>query len=452
MPASESLSDVVKEPRDEKAPVPVEPRHDVRAEGIFVREVASRKAADVPNDAQRVLIDREDVVEVVLHLPDDVPEGEEIAPENPPEIHLLESMVGAAGKLQDSQEGLVVFRVVSEGVVDPERRVPEGAKKTRRHALQFHVLGKDEEGLEHGARTLLKEFRIVNVHFVAAGRKARRDRKNLGARHVAEKPVGERIELQLRHLNDLLGVSVVCLHEAFRCAHGARGQPAKALRERFLQVEDQTVFVAFCAKVQVDAEVTEKVVDTVERFHFFFGEEPRLREVSKVGRDVRGLRAPEKDLNVAQAPGTLLDVGFERIGGVFVALMAPREFEHLLLKEVLGVELGVKALERTGEECLVAAQEALFEVGRRNRHVARSLFEEGRFTSHRGAYGEAEIPEFREKIRNAFAERRIVRKPVLHENEEVDVGIGIELFAPAAAHGHEGEAFAREVIEIGERR
>ena len=356
MPASESLSDVVKETRDEKAPVAVEPRHDVRAEGIFVREVASRKAADVPNDAKRVLIDREDVVEVVLHLPDDVSERQKIAPENPPEVHLLQGVVGAARKLQNLEEGLVVFRIVSEVVVNPEGRVPESAQEACRHALQLHVLGKDEEGFEHGARTLFKKLRIVDVHFVAAGRKARRDRKDLGARHVAEKSVGERVELQLRHLNDLLGVSVVGLHEAFGRAHGARGQPAEALRERFLQVEDQTVFVAFCAKVQVDAEVTEKVVDAVERFDFLFGEESRLREVSKVGRDVRGFRAPEKDLDVAQAPGALLDVGFERIGGVFVALMASREFEHLLLKEVLGVELGVKALERTGEQRFVAAQ------------------------------------------------------------------------------------------------
>ena len=273
------------------------------------------------------------------------------------------------------------------------------------------MLGKDEEGLEHGARTLFKELRVVDVHFVAAGRKARRDRKNLRARHVAEKAVGERIELQLRHLNDLLGVSVVGLHEALRGAHGAGRQPPEALCERFLQVEDQTVFVALCAKVQVDAKVT-----------------------------------------VAQAPGALLDVGFERIGGVFVALMAPREFEHLLLKEVLGVELGVKALERTGEKRFVSAQETLFEVGRRNRHVARGLFEKGRFTSHRGAYGEAEIPEFRKEIRNALAERRILRELVLHENEEVDVGVGIEFFSPAAAHGDQGESFAREIEEVGERR
>ena len=303
-----------------------------------------------------------------------------------------------------------------------------------------------------GARTLFKELRVVDVHFVAAGRKARRDRKNLGARHVAEKPVGERIKLQLRHLHDLLCVAVVRLHEALGGAHGAGRQPPEALCERFLQVEDQTVFVAFCAEVQVDAQVPQKVVDAVERFDFFFGEQSRLGEVPKVGRDVRGLGAPEKDLNVAQASRALLDVGFERIGGVFVALMAPREFEHLLLKEVLGVELGVKALERTGEKRFVSAQETLFEVGRRNRHVARGLFEKGRFTSHRGAYGEAEIPEFRKEVRNAFAERRILRELVLYENEEVDVGIGIELFAPVAAHGDQGETIAREVKEVGERR
>ena len=85
----EPLSDVVKEPRDEKAPIAVEPRHDVRAEGVFVREVASRKAADVPNDAKRVLIDRVNVKKIVLHLSDDAsPDGQE-ASENAPCVEVL---------------------------------------------------------------------------------------------------------------------------------------------------------------------------------------------------------------------------------------------------------------------------------------------------------------------------------------------------------------------------
>ena len=417
-----------------------------------MREVASRKAPDVPNDAKRVLVHREDVVEVVLHLPDDVPEGKQVASENPPEVHLLQSMVGSAGELQDSQEGLVVFRVVSEVVVNPEGRVPERAQKTRRHALQLHVLGKDEEGFEHRARALFKELRVVDVHFVAAGRKARGDGDDFGARHVAEKPVRERVELQLRHLHDLLCVAVVRLHEALGGAHGAGRQPPEALCERFLQVEDQTVFVAFCAEVQVDAQVPQKVVDAVERFDFFFGEQSRLGEVPKVGRDVRGLGAPEKDLNVAQASRALLDVGFERVGGVFVALMTPGELEHLLLKEVFGVELRMKAFECPGKKLFVPAQKTLFEIGRRDRDVARGLFKEGRFASHRGAHGQTEIPEFRKEVRNAFAKRRIFRQIVLHENEKVDVGVGIEFFSPAAAHGDQGESFAREIEEVGERR
>ena len=210
--------------------------------------------------------------------------------------------------------------------------------------------------------------------------------------------------------------------------------------------------MALGAKVQVDAQVPQKVVHPIERLHFLFGEKPRLREVAKVGRDVRGLRAPEKDLNVAQAPGALLDVGFERVGSVFVALVTPREFEHLLLKVVLGVELRVKALERPREKRFVTAQKALFKVGRRDRHVARGLFKKGRLASYRGAHGETEIPEFRKEIRNALSERRIVRELVLHENEEVNVGIGIEFFTPAAAHGDQGKAFVREVEKVGERR
>ena len=135
-----------------------------------------------------------------------------------------------------------------------------------------------------------------------------------------------------------------------------------------------------------------------------------------------------------------------------MTLMTPGELEHLLLKEVFGVELRMKAFECPGNKLFVPAQKTLFEIGRRDRDVARGLFKESRFASHRGAHGQTEIPEFRKEVRNAFAKRRIFRQIVLHENEKVDVGVGIEFFSPAAAHGDQGESFAREIEEVGERR
>ena len=79
--AAEALSDVVKERRDAHAPALGNLRHHLRAEGVLVREVAAAEAPDVAHGAKRMLVDREDVVEVVLHLPDDVPEGFEKASE-----------------------------------------------------------------------------------------------------------------------------------------------------------------------------------------------------------------------------------------------------------------------------------------------------------------------------------------------------------------------------------
>ena len=85
MVAAESLSDVMVEACERQTPVVGNLAHDLGAERILVPEFTAREAADVAHCPERVLVDREDVVEVVLHLSHDVPEGRQEASEHAPD-------------------------------------------------------------------------------------------------------------------------------------------------------------------------------------------------------------------------------------------------------------------------------------------------------------------------------------------------------------------------------
>lgn len=74
-------------------PRPVEVDDQLAAERVFVRMLGDREAAQIAQHHQNMLIDREHVVQVVLHLPDDAPEIQQITPEHARLVHQPERML-----------------------------------------------------------------------------------------------------------------------------------------------------------------------------------------------------------------------------------------------------------------------------------------------------------------------------------------------------------------------
>ena len=69
--AATAFGDVVKQGGDKNQPVAFEIGHQARAQRVLVRVFQHGEAAGVAHYLQNVLIDRVDVKQVVLHLPDD---------------------------------------------------------------------------------------------------------------------------------------------------------------------------------------------------------------------------------------------------------------------------------------------------------------------------------------------------------------------------------------------
>ena len=84
-----------------------------------------RKPPQVLDDEQRVLIHRVDVKEVVLHLPYDRAKNGEKTAENPPRIHVFQTVIRPVGELQNLQKELFIDGVIAVGGVNRVAGMPQ---------------------------------------------------------------------------------------------------------------------------------------------------------------------------------------------------------------------------------------------------------------------------------------------------------------------------------------
>ena len=141
--AAAALGDVVKDRSDIKQPRLVEIRHQLAAQRIFVRVLGQSEPAQIAQDLQDVLVDRVDVKQIVLHLPDDAAEHGEVTPEHRQIVHAAQLVQHALRLLQQRDERCAIGRIAPVACVDPHARVPQRAHQLRRHPFELAVLSHD---------------------------------------------------------------------------------------------------------------------------------------------------------------------------------------------------------------------------------------------------------------------------------------------------------------------
>jgi len=151
--AATTLGNIVKQRRDVQQFGIGEIGHQPRAQRILVRVLRLGEASQVANHHQDVLVYGVDVVQVVLHLPDDSTERRQVAAQYAVLVHAPQLVRDAAGLAQDGEKPGTVGRVAPEGRVDLSAMLPQGAQRGRRHALKLRALLKQKEAVEDRSRT-----------------------------------------------------------------------------------------------------------------------------------------------------------------------------------------------------------------------------------------------------------------------------------------------------------
>ncbi len=104
--AAAALRDIVEQRGDIEHPGPLEARDQLAAERILVRMFSHREATDIAQHHQDVLVDRVDVIEVVLHLSDDAPEVEQVTAEHARLVQQAQRVGDPRGCLRISMNSL----------------------------------------------------------------------------------------------------------------------------------------------------------------------------------------------------------------------------------------------------------------------------------------------------------------------------------------------------------
>ena len=433
--APSALGDVVEQRCDVQDPWLVPLRGELRAERVLMRVLGDEEAPRVAHHHQDVLVHRVDVEQVVLHATHDAPEDPQVSPEHRGLVHQPHRPRHALRLPQDVHEELTVDRVAPEATVHQVARVVQRAQRACRQALDAGGLLEDQEGLEDGVRVVGVEPVVANLQHAAAVEEARVDRPH---RRVAG-PEDALLQVQQQDLVELghgLRGPVVAVHQQLGRALRPRGAVTEAGGHGGLQIEDEAVLAPLRHHVQVRPYQLQHALVLAELARLERRQQASRGHLGPCPPEPRGPRDPDQHLQVAQAPGTLLAVGLQRVGRALVLDVA------LLHLQGLGPQEGCRVHRGRGRfpELLVGTARTGDPPRLQQRgldgHVAPCLVDALGDRAHRGPNLEPDVPaRGDEGLDGVHGRPSPVGPRVGQQQQHVDVRVREELPSTEAAHG-----------------
>jgi hypothetical protein len=234
-----SLGDVVEEGGEIQDLDVVELLHELRAERVFVVELREPEAPQVPDDHEDVLVHGVDVEEVVLHLPDDAPEGGKVAAEHAVATHAAKRP-GESFGAQDRHEAAAVVAPLAKRLVDLRQRSRQGTQRPRPEARHLGVLLEPQERFEDLAGLALEEALVADLEVAVHDLEVVVQYQHL-PRGIGRDVVEEVAEQDLVEAPDRLGREVVAAHQQVRGRHGAARLELQLPGDVDLVVEDEPI-------------------------------------------------------------------------------------------------------------------------------------------------------------------------------------------------------------------
>src|SRR4029453_17332017 len=102
--------------------------------------------------------------------------------------------------------------------------------------------------------------------------------------------------------------------------------------DRLLYIEHETILAPVRDQMQPRANLLQAPLAVADQPSLLGGDQPASRELAPARSVAGGARDPQQDVQVAQASGALLDVGFQAIGRLVVLRVALALLENLRLK------------------------------------------------------------------------------------------------------------------------
>ncbi len=222
---------------------------------------------------------------------------------------------------------------------------------------------------------------------------------------VGEDDLFEVLNDQVAQLADAHHHPVVLLHELLDCPLGVLVAVAQQCGEAALVVEQQAVLGATGQHVQGVAHFPQKILGRSQQFVLAFQQETFAGQRVQVQGAVLAAGHPEHRLDVAQATGRALDVGFEVVLGVVVLVVTGLELGAFGQEEVFARPhvRGAGHLQHALAQGFGPGNGAAFHQVGNHRQVGAGLFGALVDGAHALAHFQADVPQQGEKTLNGVA-------------------------------------------------
>ena len=432
--AAAALGDVVKQGGQVQQLGLVERGDQAAGERELVRQLRHGEAPHVAQHGEDVLVDRVDVEEVVLHLPDDAAERRDVAPEQAVAMHRAQRPGDAQRLAQQRHEQGAMQRIGAKRRIDAGAAAPQRAQRRRLESGERRVLGIHDEGAQQGVRLAFEQiggacFEQIGAHLEIGVDRLRRRRHR-------EQPHAQRLDEDVVDALDQLGGAVIALHQALAGAAVGRGGQPEAGGQFGLVIEGEAVFAPPGQEMQMNAQRRQRAFLARDAARLGVGEQAGARDAAPAAQDAAGLRQPVDGVQVAQAARAVLQVGLELVGAVVEARVARLLLGQLAVEEMLGVEACLEAAAEFVEQARGAAHVARLQQIGFHRDVG-GLGQAGVDRAHAVADLQPDVPAGLHPglQRGLLVGRGIVRQ----QQQHVHVGTGKQFAAPVAADGGEAE-------------
>ena len=429
-----ALADIVEQQREEDERQMRQLARDLGEQRGGVLELARAQAFELAHRNQRMPVDGVDMVEVVQNAGVEVAKLRDDRAEHARQMHRLERVGDALARRENRHQRGGDARVPAHAVVDQAEIV---AHQLVGAARQAHVLrlavGVNRDQVE---RILLKEIGLRDAQQIALNDHAR---TNLAARRAAKKSpagavLGHARDQALGEAMDRRRMLVVRAHQRGAGGLSFLGLEAEQRFNPFLHLESELIKMASRQEVQRITHAPEKIARLDHLRRFRLGDDSLLYQLFERMDLVLDLGQPHRRVQIAQAAFAFLDLRLEQVDRIAVLGVAFAAFLELGGEKLVLVaieDVGDEQLVELGVELFVAAQEARVEdrgfllqviVGEPYAFLGRA---------HAVPDDQTRVPQ---RVQNYFGDNFSVRTAlVVVQEEQVDVGLRIELAAAVAA-------------------
>ena len=202
-----------------------------------------------------------------------------------------------------------------------------------------------------------------------------------------------------------------------------------------MQVEQEAVFAALRQLVQMPADLAQQRVVPADLAQLECGHQPVLMQL-RPGTAITGrLRHPGHGLQVAQAPGRLLAIGFQGIGGMAEAGMAQPHLQQLGPIEGIGMHGGITGLAQLLVERITSSDSAPFHQGGLHGGVAGGCLQALRHRAHARPGLQPHVPARTHESSRLFCQGIITT--IRQQHQYIDVRVREEFLAAKSAYSHQ---------------